>query len=116
MTLLSDTAYHSLIGEVEALNTTTIRRLTRSRRHHLLAIARPRHSLLCGGECRGQHWQDEAVRAGRTITRRVALGHPPLHLNRAAHRINDAGKFREQAVARVLYRERQPACVRREFR
>src|SRR5438445_10222108 len=41
MTLLSDTAYHSFIGEVEALNTTTIRRLTRSRRHQLLAIARP---------------------------------------------------------------------------
>ncbi len=44
MTLLSDTAYHSFIGEVEALNTTTIRRLTRSCRHHLLAIAhRQRH-------------------------------------------------------------------------
>src|SRR5260221_12100569 len=28
MTLRSDTAYHSFIGEVEALNTTTIRRLT----------------------------------------------------------------------------------------
>src|ERR1700680_2661822 len=42
ITLLSDTAYHSFIGEVEALNTTTIRRLTRSRRHQLLAIARPR--------------------------------------------------------------------------
>src|SRR5438067_9705639 len=40
-TLLSDTAYHSFIGEVEALNTTTIRRLTRSRRHQLLAIAPP---------------------------------------------------------------------------
>jgi hypothetical protein len=39
MTLLSDTAYHSVIGEVEALNTTTIRRLTPSRRHQLLAIA-----------------------------------------------------------------------------
>src|SRR6266446_1993645 len=39
MTLLSDTAYHSFIGEVEALNTTTIPRLTRSRRHQLLAIA-----------------------------------------------------------------------------
>src|SRR5207249_2198611 len=39
MTLLSDTAYHSFIGEVEALNTTTIRRLTRSCRHQLLAIA-----------------------------------------------------------------------------
>jgi hypothetical protein len=39
MTLLSDTAYHSFIGEVEALNTTTIRRLTRSRRHQLLTIA-----------------------------------------------------------------------------
>ena len=39
ITLLWDTAYHSFIGEVEALNTTTIRRLTRSRRHQLLAIA-----------------------------------------------------------------------------
>ena len=39
ITLLSDTAYHSFIREVEALNTTTIRRLTRSRRHQLLAIA-----------------------------------------------------------------------------
>src|SRR6202162_5426739 len=39
ITLLSDTAYHSFIGEVEALNTTTIRRLTPSRRHQLLAIA-----------------------------------------------------------------------------
>src|SRR2546423_276648 len=43
MTLLSDTAYHSFIGEVEALNTTTIRRLIRSCRHQLLAIAR--HSV-----------------------------------------------------------------------
>src|SRR5437899_6157999 len=39
ITLLSDTAYHSFIGEVEALNTTTIRRLTRSPRHQLPAIA-----------------------------------------------------------------------------
>src|ERR1700731_4015973 len=39
ITLLSDTAYHSFIGEVEASNTTTIRRLTPSRRHQLLAIA-----------------------------------------------------------------------------
>jgi hypothetical protein len=37
--LLSDTAYPSFIGEVEALNTTTIRRLTSSSRHQLLAIA-----------------------------------------------------------------------------
>src|SRR3984893_12128771 len=39
MMLLSDTAYHSFIREVEALNTTTIGRLTRSRRHELLAAA-----------------------------------------------------------------------------
>jgi hypothetical protein len=45
MTLLSDTAYHSFIGEVEALNTTTIRRLTRSRRHQLLAIALRREAI-----------------------------------------------------------------------
>jgi hypothetical protein len=38
---VSDTAYHSFIGEVGALNTTTIRRLTPSRRHQLLAIALP---------------------------------------------------------------------------
>jgi hypothetical protein len=50
-TLLSDTAYHSLIGEVEALNTTTIRRLTSSSRHQLLAIAPRRFGLaarFCG--------------------------------------------------------------------
>src|SRR5215469_2508349 len=41
MTLLSDTAYPSFIGEVEALNTTTIRRLIPSARHQLPAIARP---------------------------------------------------------------------------
>jgi hypothetical protein len=41
---VSDTAYHSFIGEVEALNTTTIRRLTPSRRHQLLAIAPMRKS------------------------------------------------------------------------
>src|SRR5499427_1497992 len=39
MTLPSDTAYHSFIGEVEALNTTTIRRLIPSARHQLPAIA-----------------------------------------------------------------------------
>src|SRR5262249_28509721 len=39
MTLLSDTAYPSFIGEVEALNTTTIRRLIPSARHQLPAIA-----------------------------------------------------------------------------
>jgi hypothetical protein len=42
MTLLSDTAYPSFIGEVEALNTTTIRRLIPSARHQLPAIARRR--------------------------------------------------------------------------
>jgi hypothetical protein len=47
MTLLSDTAYHSFIGEVEALNTTTIRRLTRSRRHQLLAIAQYQGHPIC---------------------------------------------------------------------
>ena len=33
ITLLSDPPYHSFIGEVETLNTTTIRRLTPSCRH-----------------------------------------------------------------------------------
>src|SRR6202035_3322610 len=57
MTLVSDTAYHSFIGEVEALNTTTIRRLTPSRRHQLLAIARRRgeRSSYQAGEAR--YWR-----------------------------------------------------------
>src|SRR6266446_4928216 len=50
ITLLSDTAYHSFIGEVEALNTTTIRRLTRSRRHQLLATALSGAGILHSGE------------------------------------------------------------------
>src|SRR5215468_5941463 len=44
MTLLSDTAYPSFIGEVEALNTTTIRRLIPSARHQLPAIALSSHT------------------------------------------------------------------------
>src|ERR1700747_21103 len=39
MTLVSVTAYHSFGGEVEALNTPTIRRLTPSCRHQLPPIA-----------------------------------------------------------------------------
>ena len=39
MTLVSVTAYHSFGGEVEALNTPTIRRLTPSCRHQLPRIA-----------------------------------------------------------------------------
>src|SRR5450759_5533204 len=39
-TLVSVTAYHSFGGEVEALNTPTIRRLTLSCRHQLSALAR----------------------------------------------------------------------------
>jgi hypothetical protein len=38
MTLVSVTAYHSFSGEVEALNTPTIRRLTPSRPHQLPRI------------------------------------------------------------------------------
>jgi hypothetical protein len=38
---VSVTAYHSFGGEVEALNTPTIRRLTLSCRHQLLALAHP---------------------------------------------------------------------------
>src|SRR5205085_6558477 len=49
ITLLSDTAYHSFIGEVEALNTTTIRRLTTSRRHQLPAIAHVTASKIAAG-------------------------------------------------------------------
>jgi len=41
-TLVSVTAYHSFAGEVEALNTPTIRRLTPSCRHQLPPIARGR--------------------------------------------------------------------------
>src|SRR6478672_11151143 len=46
-TLVSVTAYHSFAGEVEALNTPTIRRLTPSCRHQLPPIAPSRfHSAL----------------------------------------------------------------------
>src|SRR5262249_19266309 len=38
-TLVSVTAYHSFAGEVEASSTSTIRRLTLSRRHQLSPIA-----------------------------------------------------------------------------
>jgi hypothetical protein len=43
-TLASVTAYHSFAGEVEALNTPTIRRLTPSCRHQLPPIAREENS------------------------------------------------------------------------
>src|SRR5208282_2778422 len=49
MTLVSVTAYHSFGGEVEALNTPTIRRLTPSCRHQL-----PRIALLWEGFARGE--------------------------------------------------------------
>src|ERR1700693_3965861 len=51
-TLVSVTAYHSFGGEVEALNTPTIRRLTPSCRHQLSALARPR-------SC--QPWREESL-------------------------------------------------------
>ncbi len=45
-TLVSVTAYHSFGGEVEALNTPTIRRLTPSCRHQLSALAPEDNSYL----------------------------------------------------------------------
>src|ERR1700722_10290397 len=60
ITLLSDTAYHSFIGEVEALNTTTIRRLTPSRRHQLLAIAH-RNNGKSEGQGKDERIVDEQV-------------------------------------------------------
>src|SRR5205807_10360118 len=60
-------------GEVEALNTTTIRRLTRSRRHQLLAIARV-------GSCRGGPGR---CRLWRALVRAVARrSHPASLLGR----------------------------------
>src|SRR6202047_3418873 len=46
-TLVSVTAYHSFGGEVEALNTPTIRRLTLSCRHQLSALAQQRMPHTC---------------------------------------------------------------------
>src|SRR6266446_5960454 len=71
MTLLSDTAYHSFNGEVEAFNTTTIRRLTRSRRHQLLAIA----------HCRSA---DDTARKGPTFRAIRALAERPASVKRAS--------------------------------
>jgi hypothetical protein len=64
-TLVSVAAYHSFGGEVEALNTPTIRRLTPSCRHQLSALARgqrdrsARDSL--GGVCRGARRRGKAL-------------------------------------------------------
>ena len=44
-------------------------------------------------------------------TRGVALGHLALHLDRAAHRIDDAGELDEHAVAGRL--DDAAACARR---
>ena len=33
------------------------------------------------------------------IDLRIALDHCPLHFGRAAHRVNDAGEFRQQPIA-----------------
>jgi len=33
---------------------------------------------------------------------RVALGHPPLHLDRTAHGIHHAGELRQEPVAGIL--------------
>jgi hypothetical protein len=49
MTLVSVTAYHSFSGEVEALNTPTIRRLTPSCRHQLSRIAHATTFLVNAG-------------------------------------------------------------------
>jgi predicted MFS family arabinose efflux permease len=85
MTLLSDTAYHSFIGEVGALNTTTIRRLTRSRRHQLLAIARGAFLVICAlavGTALTARYvvgPDETVSAGREVRPRdIFAGYQPL--------------------------------------
>src|ERR1700730_12101573 len=51
-TLVSVTAYHFFGGEVEALTTPTIRRLTLSCRHQLSALAQSSHSH----DCRQEHF------------------------------------------------------------
>src|SRR5271156_6696901 len=62
-TLVSVTAYHSFGGEVEALNTPTIRRLTLSCRHQLSALALTR---LSRPGCRSG---SSTLRSGRRIQR-----------------------------------------------
>src|SRR5260370_8936351 len=81
MTLLSDTAYHSFIGEVEALNTTTIRRLTRSRRHQLLAIAPSLTASVIGNSCRLAD-RRVATRASRESSGKAGVKAPPHRGNR----------------------------------
>src|SRR6202030_1049471 len=62
-TLVSVTAYHSFGGEVEALNTPTIRRLTLSCRHQLSALAR------CGyGASSDRHARGDEYRLGSRTT------------------------------------------------
>src|SRR5438552_6696245 len=72
MTLLSDTAYRSFIGEVEALNTTTIRRLTRSRRHQLLAIAPVERAARCRKAKEG--WRPRRPDRSAVVGNRIVAG------------------------------------------
>jgi putative transposase len=65
MTLVSVTAYHSFSGEVEALNTPTIRRLTPSCRHQLSRIAQ----LL-----------RETARAHDIVIHAGAVNRDPIHM------------------------------------
>src|SRR6516164_3484114 len=60
MTLLSDTAYPSFIGEVEALDTTTIRRLIPSARHQLPAIA-PTQRAVAAEVAEHRFWKITAI-------------------------------------------------------
>src|SRR5437867_2259961 len=89
MTLLSDTAYHSFIGEVEALNTTTIRRLTPSRRHQLLAIAPDRRPL--GQDVARQVRQRDDVQRHEGAAQPETLQQPGDDHRRHAHLQRELG-------------------------
>jgi hypothetical protein len=83
MTLLSDTAYHSFMGEVEALNTTTIRRLIPSARHQLPAI-----TLVFVNKFTGKHahWEEKQCVSRTTansLSFRLETGGPISSLHEA---------------------------------
>src|SRR5580692_2089228 len=115
ITLLSDTAYHSFIGEVEALNTTTIRRLTPSCRHQILTIARRAIDQVAPQGAPLQRDTRPGRRCSVCRTRRAGRGQPvlfhaarPPQLSRAGYH---SGHPRWAAAARFDGREAPQALT-----
>src|SRR3954454_19529843 len=103
-TLVSTMAYHSFGGEVEALNTPTIRRLTPSCRHQLSRIARDIPLILWRGAGkwygRGQRPSTVYRRSRVTAARKLRfVEQPRLHAGQPDRRLAFNIDAHEQAYA-----------------